>query len=87
MVWAMDQKDQGTNPNANSTASNGTTCGQVISATNSSAETCDSLSQTFGVTTGDLHSVSGTDNCSFNTSSICVPLECEVAQLDSNQTW
>ncbi|CAF9915092.1 MAG: hypothetical protein ALECFALPRED_009976 [Alectoria fallacina] len=69
MVWAMDQKDQGTSPNLKSTASNGTTCGQ-----------------TFGVTTGDLHSISGKDNCSFNTSSICVPLECEVAQLGNNQT-
>ncbi|CAD6594277.1 MAG: hypothetical protein ASARMPREDX12_008557 [Alectoria sarmentosa] len=85
MVWAMDQKDQGTNSNTNSTASNGTTCGQIISATNSSAESCNYLSQTFGVTTGDLHSISGTDNCSFNTS-ICVPLECEVAQIDKNQT-
>lgn len=52
-----------------------------------SAGTCDSLSQTYGVTTGDLQSITGTDDCSFNTSSICVPLKCEVAQVGNNQSW
>ncbi|SLM40550.1 LysM domain [Lasallia pustulata] len=51
-----------------------------------SAGSCDSLSQTYGVTTGDLQSITGTDDCSFNASSICVPLKCEVAQVGNNQS-
>lgn len=52
-----------------------------------SAGSCDSISQTYGVTTGDLQSITGTDDCSFNTSSICVPLKCEVAQVGNGQSW
>ena len=52
-----------------------------------SAGSCNSLSLTYGVTTGDLQSISGNDDCSFNTSSVCIPLECEVAQVGSNQSW
>ena len=48
---------------------------------------CDALSQTYGVTTGDLQSITGTDDCSFNTSSICVPLKCVVTQVGNNQSW
>lgn len=50
------------------------------------AGACDSLSQTYGVTTGDLQSASGTDDCSFTASSICVPLKCEVTQVGDNQS-
>ena len=108
----------GTDPNANSTASSGATCGgQTISASTvkrdeieliepdpdlakleedyggyarvkrASAGSCDSLSQTYGVTTGDLQSVTGTDDCAFNSSSICVPLKCDVTQVSNNQSW
>ncbi len=108
----------GTDPNANSTASNSGTCdGQTISASSSklrhidsaehgpdflgfrkdhtgyarvkhaSAGSCDSLSETYGVTTGDLQSSTGTDDCSFSASSICVPLRCDVVQVGNNQSW
>ena len=52
-----------------------------------SAGSCDSLSQTYGVTTGDLQSVTGTDDCAFNASSVCVPLRCEITQVGNNQSW
>lgn len=52
-----------------------------------SAGSCDSLSQTYGVTTGDLQVLSGNDECSFSTTSICVPLRCEVIQVGNNQSW
>lgn len=52
-----------------------------------SAESCDSLSQTYGVSTGDLLSSTGTDDCSFNGSSLCVPLECEITQVGNDQSW
>ena len=52
-----------------------------------SAGSCDSLSQTYGVATGDLQSISNTDDCSFSTSSVCVPLKCEVTQVGNNQSW
>ena len=52
-----------------------------------SAESCDSLSQTYGVATGDLQSSTGTDDCSFNNSSICVPLKCDVSQIGSDESW
>lgn len=52
-----------------------------------SAGSCDSISQTYGVTTGDLQSITGTDDCASNTSSICVPLKCEVAQVGNGQSW
>ena len=52
-----------------------------------STESCDTLSQTYGVATGNLRLSTGTDDCSFNTSSICVPLKCEVAKIGNNQSW
>ncbi len=52
-----------------------------------STGSCDALSQTYGVTTGDLQSITGTDDCLINTSSICVPLKCEVSQVGNNQSW
>ena len=52
-----------------------------------SAGSCDAISNTYGVTTGDLQSIIGTDDCSFNTSSVCLPLKCEITQVGSNQTW
>ncbi|KAF6223147.1 hypothetical protein HO173_013268 [Letharia columbiana] len=51
-----------------------------------SAGSCDSLSQSYGVTTGDLQSITGNDDCSFSASSICVPLKCEVAQVGNDQS-
>ncbi len=51
-----------------------------------SAGYCNSLSQTYSVTTGDLQSISGNDDCSFNTT-ICVPLGCELAQVSNDQSW
>ncbi|KAL8831398.1 MAG: hypothetical protein Q9170_005312 [Blastenia crenularia] len=50
------------------------------------AGSCDSLSQTYGVTTGDLQTITGNDNCSSTTSPICVPLKCAVTQVGNNQS-
>lgn len=52
-----------------------------------SAGSCDSLSQVYGVATGDLQATTGIDDCSFNTTSICVPLACEVSQVGNNESW
>ena len=52
-----------------------------------SSGSCESLSQRYGVTTGDLQSITGSDACSFNVSSICVPEKCEVTQVGNNQSW
>lgn len=51
------------------------------------AGSCDSLSQVYGVATGDLLSLTGTDDCSFNASSICVPLKCNVSQVANSDSW
>jgi hypothetical protein len=60
------------------------TClGQTVTADGSS---CDSLSQKYGVTTGDLQILSANDDCSF-TGSQCVPLPCSLEQTSSGQTW
>ena len=52
-----------------------------------SAGTCDFLSQTYGVTTGDLQMITGTDDCSFDDPSICVPSKCDVVQVGDSQSW
>ena len=52
-----------------------------------SGGSCDSLSQTYGVTTGSVQSITGTEDCSLNGSSICVPLRCQVAQVKNNDLW
>ena len=52
-----------------------------------SSGSCEQVSQTYGVTTGDLQSITGSDDCSFNVSSICVPEKCEVTEVGSNQSW
>ncbi|KAL8826183.1 MAG: hypothetical protein Q9191_003961 [Dirinaria sp. TL-2023a] len=51
-----------------------------------SAGSCDSLSQTYGVTTGDLQAATGNDDCSSSSSSICAPLKCDTVQIGQNQT-
>ena len=48
---------------------------------------CDFISQHYGVTTGDVQSITGTDDCSFGGSSICVPLRCQISQVKDNDTW
>lgn len=52
-----------------------------------SAGSCDSFSQTYGVSTGDLQAITGNDDCSSSSSSICAPLKCDVVQIGQNQTW
>ena len=108
----------GTDPNANSTTSNGLTgSGQIISARSSkrdatslaerspellefgdddsgyarvkraSAGSCDFRSQTYGMATGDLQPIIDTDDCSFNTSFIYIPLSCHISQVGAGQSW
>lgn len=74
----------GTDPAGNNTSGGSQTCaGQSLA---SSGMSCNDISQKYGVTTGDLHSASGTDDCSFS-GTLCLPAACSVAQLGSNITW
>ena len=52
-----------------------------------SVGSCDYVSQTYGVTTGDLQTITGADDCSFDNPSVCVPLKCDITQVSDNQTW
>lgn len=61
------------------------TCtGQVLSSNTS--QHCDDLSQKYGVTTGDLHSVTNNEDCSISTP-VCLPPPCTLQRVDSNSTW
>ena len=57
--------------------------GQTI---NQSGSTCDALSQTYGLTTGDLQAISGSDTCTVSTA-LCFPAACKLMQVPSGATW
>lgn len=56
--------------------------GQTI---NQSESTCDALSQTYGLTTGDLQAISGSDTCTILTA-LCFPAACKLMQVPSGAT-
>lgn len=59
-----------------------TTCaGQTVS----SGSGCDSLSATYGVATGDLQTLSGSDTCQISTA-VCLPAACTLQSVASGQT-
>ncbi|KAI8631442.1 hypothetical protein F5Y19DRAFT_473115 [Xylariaceae sp. FL1651] len=63
-----------------------TTCaGQVLSSGNAASGNCDSLSSTYGLTTGDLRTATNSITCDI-TSSTCLPLACTLQQVKANST-
>ena len=75
----------------NSTSVNGTgaisnTCqGQLIQPSNIRT-TCNDLAQAYSVTTGDLQSATGNDDCRL-TAPVCVPAACTLKKVPANATW
>ncbi|OCL06228.1 carbohydrate-binding module family 50 protein [Glonium stellatum] len=68
------------------TATPSATCtGQVISA-DQAPSGCDAITTKYGVSTGDIQTVTGSDTCGFN-GSICVPSGCGLKQVPSGATW
>jgi hypothetical protein len=63
-----------------------TTCAAGQGQTLSSGTGCDALSQKYGITTGDLEAISGSDSCSISKAS-CYPLACSLQQVASGATW
>ncbi|KAI1827702.1 hypothetical protein F4861DRAFT_535908 [Xylaria intraflava] len=47
---------------------------------------CDALSTKYGVPTGGLQAATASDDCSITSSSICVPLSCQISQVSAGQT-
>lgn len=47
---------------------------------------CDALSQKYGVTTGDLQTITGSDTCAIS-GSVCLPAKCTLKQVGSGATW
>jgi hypothetical protein len=47
---------------------------------------CDALSTKYGVTTGDLQSLSQSDTCAIS-GAICAPKACSLFQVPSGSTW
>lgn len=72
----------GTDPNNNTTSP--TSCaGQSI---NIDGNSCDSLSITYGVTTGDLQAAANSTDCSI-AQTLCLPLRCDVTQITNPMAW
>ena len=63
-----------------------TSCAAGQGQTLSSGTGCDTLSQKYGITTGDLEAISGSDTCSISTTS-CFPLGCSLQRIASGATW
>jgi hypothetical protein len=73
--------------NTTTTAAPATTsCAAGQGQTLSSGTGCDALSQKYGITTGDLEAISGSDVCSILKVS-CYPLACSLQQVASGATW
>jgi hypothetical protein len=73
----------GTDPADNSSTSNPGNCtGQIIPA---SSAGCDSLSQQYSVTTGDLVAATGSKTCA-SVGSVCVPEPCTLKQVGSGSS-
>ncbi|KAH3941458.1 hypothetical protein HBI56_198660 [Parastagonospora nodorum] len=62
-----------------------TTCAAGQGQTLSSGTGCDALSQKYGISTGDLEAISGSDVCSISTAS-CFPLACSLQQIGTGAT-
>lgn len=66
--------------------STSTCAGQVL--TQAATSSCDSLSQEFGVSTGDLMTLTGSDTCVVSNASVCLPAACTLTRITSTgQTW
>jgi hypothetical protein len=63
-----------------------TTCAAGQGQTLSSGTGCEVLSQKYGISTGDLEAISGSDVCSISTAS-CFPLACSLQQIGTGATW
>jgi hypothetical protein len=63
-----------------------TTCAGGQGQTLSSGIGCDALSQKYGIATGDLEAISGSDVCSISKAS-CYPSACSLQQVASGATW
>jgi hypothetical protein len=63
-----------------------TTCAAGQGQTLSSGTGCDALFQKYGITTGDLEAISGSDDCSISEAS-CYPLACSLQQVACVATW
>jgi hypothetical protein len=75
----------GTDPANNSSApsaSPSNCTGQLLSPASSG---CDSLSQRYGVTTGDLQTATGSDDCTISNTT-CVPQACTVKQVNDGDS-
>jgi hypothetical protein len=75
----------GTDPANNSSAPNssaGNYSGQTLSP---STAGCASLSQQYGVTTGDLQAATDSDDCTVS-GTICVPIACSLKQVNSGDS-
>jgi hypothetical protein len=63
-----------------------TTCVAGQGQTLSSGTGCDALSQKYGIATGDLEAISGSDACSISKTS-CYPSPCSLQQVAAGATW
>jgi hypothetical protein len=63
-----------------------TSCAAGQGQTLSSGTGCDALSQKYGITTGDLVAISGSDTCIISTAS-CFPSSCSLQRMVSGATW
>jgi hypothetical protein len=73
----------GTDPAGNTSAPGNIICtGQTLPLGSSS---CDSLSQKYGVTTGDLRAATGSDDCTISNTT-CVPSGCTLKEVNSGSS-
>ncbi|KAK4555183.1 hypothetical protein LTR86_007479 [Recurvomyces mirabilis] len=72
----------GSTPSGSSPASSAC-LGQTLS---SGSGACDTLSTTYGVTTGDLQQITNSTTCTFS-GSVCVPNKCALTQTGTNASW
>lgn len=50
------------------------------------SSSCDSLSTKYGVTTGDLQTLTDSDTCQ-STKPVCLPAACKVQKVNDGDTW
>ena len=50
------------------------------------ASDCNTLSQQYGVTTGDLQYLTDSDTCTIS-AAVCLPAKCELQQVVGNLSW
>ncbi|KAI0431904.1 hypothetical protein F5Y09DRAFT_340145 [Xylaria sp. FL1042] len=63
-----------------------TTCaGQSVGVSEPASGDCDELSSKYGVTTGDLQTLTNSDDCQI-TISLCLPSACALKQVEANST-